>query len=83
MSSLDQSDRFLTKFLLILSSDPYAMNDTFNKSFGQNDKQRYEIWRIFTMSSVKRIFAIEELSDIPFDTINNLLKGKSIRTGGG
>ena len=43
------------------------------------------------MSSVKRrkhpsvllfCFAIEQLSDIQFDTINNLLKGKSIRTGG-
>ena len=28
-------------------------------------------------------FAIEQLSDIQFDTLNNLLKGKAIGTGGG
>ena len=35
---------------------------------------------IFTMSSVKRIFAIEKLSDIDqqLHTINNLLKGKDV-----
>ena len=58
-------------------------NYTFYKSFGLNDKQKYERWRIFTMSVVKRIFAIEQLSDIQFDTINNVLKGKAIQTGGG
>ena len=39
------------------------------------------------LEHVKRIFAIEQLSDIQLDTINKLLKGKdvllSIRTGGG
>ena len=58
-------------------------NDTFYKSFGLNDKRRYERWRIFTMSSMTHIFETEQLSDIQFDTINNLLKGKSIQTGGG
>ena len=37
---------------------------------------------IFTLSSVKGIFAIERLSDIQLDNII-LLKGKAIQTGGG
>ena len=43
-------------------------NDTFYKSFGLADLHNVK-W--------KSIFAIEQLSDIQFDTINNLFKGKS------